>query len=82
MTRRAKGLALATSAVIATLAVVWIVHASAPAAATHERPGRGGAAMPVVAVAAKKDDIKVTLDALGTVTPLATVTVKSQVNGQ
>lgn len=48
------------------------------------RGGRFGAngPMPVVAMEAEKGDIAVTLNALGTVTPLATVTVKTQIAGQ
>jgi multidrug efflux system membrane fusion protein len=38
--------------------------------------------LPVVAADASKGEVKVTYDALGAVTPLATITVKSQVNGQ
>src|SRR5580658_3288911 len=37
---------------------------------------------PVVAVPAVKGDIDITLTELGTVTPLATVTVLSQISGQ
>ena len=38
--------------------------------------------MPVVAIAAVKGDIDITITALGTVTSLATVTIKSQISGQ
>ena len=38
--------------------------------------------MPVGIAAAEKGDIPITLEGLGTVTPLATVTVKTQINGQ
>ena len=50
--------------------------------ATH--PGRGGAggALPVGVATVAKGDIDITLNALGTVTPLATVTVRPQVSGQ
>ena len=56
----------------------------------HSRPGPrvptgrfgAGAVMPVVDATAAKGDIKITYNALGTVTPLATVTVQSQVAGQ
>jgi multidrug efflux system membrane fusion protein len=46
--------------------------------------GRGGAAgpIPVVAVKAQKGNIPVYFNGLGSVTPLATVTVKSRVDGQ
>src|SRR5262245_24178047 len=45
--------------------------------------GRGGAAnVPVVAASATTADVGVQLDALGTVTPIATVTVRSRIDGQ
>ena len=40
-----------------------------------------GAPVPVVAVPVEKGDMPVTLDQLGTVTPLAMVTVKTQISG-
>jgi membrane fusion protein, multidrug efflux system len=48
-------------------------------------PGRrlaSGESVSVVAAAAVKGDIGISLDAIGTVTPLATVTVVSQISGQ
>jgi membrane fusion protein, multidrug efflux system len=62
--------------------VVWIVEK--PHQAPAQRGGRfgGQAAMPVVAAAAAKGDMPVVLNELGTVTPLATVTVKTQIAGQ
>jgi multidrug efflux system membrane fusion protein len=64
-------------------AVIWIVakpHDSAPA----PRGGRfaGQQATPVGAAAARKGDMPVILNELGTVTPLATVTIKTQIAGQ
>ena len=52
--------------------------------ATRAPAGRfaGGGPMPVVAAAAHTGDMPITLIGLGTVTPLATVTVQSQINGQ
>ena len=46
--------------------------------------GRFGAGAPIAVNVAKADkgDIQVILNALGTVTPLATVTVRTQINGQ
>jgi multidrug efflux system membrane fusion protein len=76
MTLRGK-LGIAAAAVVAALAIVWMVRA-APSAPAKTR----GAGMPVVAAGASKGEVKVTYDALGTVTPLTTITVKSQVNGQ
>jgi multidrug efflux system membrane fusion protein len=78
MTRRGK-LSIAAAALLAVVAVIWMVRA-APSA-----PGKvrgAGLGLPVVAAAASKGEVKVTYDALGAVTPLATITVKSQVNGQ
>ncbi len=42
----------------------------------------GGGPVPVVTAPARKGDVDITLTGLGTVTPLATVTVKTQINGQ
>src|ERR1700741_2920370 len=63
--------------------VAWWIH-TRPAAAPARR-GRGAGPTgpsPVVAAPAGKTDIRIRLYALGTVTPLATVTVKTQINGQ
>jgi membrane fusion protein, multidrug efflux system len=58
-------------------AVVWYVKSRQPA-------GRftSGGPMPVGTATVQKGDMPVTVNALGTVTPLATVTVKTQLNGQ
>ncbi len=77
MTLRGK-LSIAAAAIVAVAAVVWMVRT--PSAPTKTRGA--GAGMPVVAADATKGEVKVTYDALGAVTPLATITVKSQVNGQ
>jgi multidrug efflux system membrane fusion protein len=45
------------------------------------RPARGAGAIPVVAATARKGDIGVYFDGLGAVTPIYTVTVKSQISG-
>jgi multidrug efflux system membrane fusion protein len=44
--------------------------------------GKGAGNVPVVAVPATTADVAVQLDALGTVTPVATATVRSRVDGQ
>ncbi len=62
-------------------AVAWIVHLSRQSQAESERRGLGGATAVAVATATA-GDIAVKLPALGTVTPLATVTVKTQISGQ
>ena len=46
------------------------------------RGGRGAGITPVVAARAKKGDISVYVEALGNVTSLSTVTIKSRVDGQ
>jgi len=75
-------------AAIAMAAGIWYAvrpdsHGAAPANARGGR--RGGAAtgpVPVAVAAAARRDIQINLDALGTVTPLATVTIQTQVSGQ
>ncbi|MGH6883456.1 MAG: efflux RND transporter periplasmic adaptor subunit, partial [Hypericibacter sp.] len=58
----------------------WRVYTDEAAPA---RPTRAAAdtPMPVAAATAQTSDVNDTLDALGTVTPLATVTVRTQING-
>ena len=59
--------------------LVWLIRP-----ASHVRTSPAGAsndAIPVGIATAKSGDVRVTLDALGTVTPLATVTVKPEVSG-
>src|SRR5580704_18940385 len=46
------------------------------------RRGFMNSLMPVGVAVAEKGDIPITLEGIGTVTPLATVTVKTQINGQ
>ncbi len=64
---------------------IWAFRDGEQASAQGTR-GRGGTgfagAVPVVAVAAREGAIGVYLDGLGTVTPLATVTVTSRVDGE
>jgi membrane fusion protein, multidrug efflux system len=45
-------------------------------------PGRGGIVPPVSTAAVQTGDINVTINALGTVSSLATVTIRSQISGQ
>jgi multidrug efflux system membrane fusion protein len=78
MTLRGK-LSIAAAALLAVMAVVWLVRAGPDAPGKVRGAGLG---LPVVAARASKGEVKVTYDALGAVTPLATITVKSRVNGQ
>src|SRR5712671_1343813 len=61
--------------------VLWLVLRSGPQAPTTGRFQSGGPT-PVGAAAVEKDDMPVTLSGLGTVTPLAMVTIRTQINGQ
>src|SRR5829696_6580357 len=61
----------------------YITTHSSPAPTTASRSGRpAGQPTTVGIVAAAKADIPIVIKALGTVTPLATVTVKTQITGQ
>ena len=66
---------------VAAGAVFWIVQRSANEPARTGRLQTGGP-MPVGTALVEKGNMPVTLSALGTVTPLATVTLKTQINGQ
>ena len=57
-------------------------NTSTKASKDAEKNGTGQAAVPVVAAKARKGDIGVYLTGLGTITPLATVTVHTRVDGQ
>ncbi|MFI5021653.1 MAG: MdtA/MuxA family multidrug efflux RND transporter periplasmic adaptor subunit [Alphaproteobacteria bacterium] len=67
--------------VVVALGVAWWIHTRPGPAAPSGRFAATGT-MPVVAAVAQKGDVNVILNQLGTVTPLATVTVKTQINGQ
>ena len=70
------GIALVLLAVIA-----WIIHLGRQSQASAQRAGAGGPTAVAVATATT-GEIAVRLPALGTVTPLATVTVKTQISGE
>jgi multidrug efflux system membrane fusion protein len=69
--------------VLALLAIGLLLWAIRPAHRTRNTDDRFGtfAPMPVGVAKAKIGDIRVTLDALGAVTPLATVTVRPEITG-
>lgn len=76
--RRAAWIALAI--LLALAAVWWLYHR-----ATEQSAARRGAfntPFPVVAAPVSTGNINITYNALGTVTPLATVSVLSQISGQ
>ena len=73
--------------VAAVAAAAWFISTRETAPPTTQGQGRGGrggagAAIPVGLATATKGDIPIVLRSLGTVVPLATVTVKSQIAGQ
>src|SRR6266576_2527326 len=61
--------------------ILWLVFRSGPQAPQTGRFQSGGPT-PVGTATVAKGDMPVTLSGLGTVTPLAMVTVKTQINGQ
>src|ERR1035438_3039519 len=61
---------------------VWSSMASAKAAAAAKAAAKGPPAIPVVATTSRKGDIGVYYSGLGAVTPLATVTDRTRVDGQ
>jgi multidrug efflux system membrane fusion protein len=78
--------ALAYAAVAAAAGAGYYYYQSHGAGATAKSakggPGKGGGSVPVVAAAATTADVPVLLDGLGSVTPVATVTVRSRVDGE
>ncbi|MDA8252521.1 MAG: efflux RND transporter periplasmic adaptor subunit [Rhodospirillales bacterium] len=79
--RRRYGLFVLLLALLAAGVLAWRVLAPGPAPAPQ---GRGAALppQPVGVATAARGDIRIQLDAIGTVTPLATVTVRTQIAGQ
>src|SRR5262249_47636964 len=79
--RRRVGFVLAVIAALAVAAVIWRSRAKsrtgAPPAASAE-----GRVIPVSVAAVVQNDVPVYLEGLGKPLPLATVTVKSQVDGR
>ncbi len=76
--RRAAWLAVA---VLIVAGVAWWIH-TRPAPQVTVGRFAGSGTMPVVSAAAQQGNISISVDALGTVTPLATVTVRTQISGQ
>lgn len=72
---------LAVIGVVVVGALAWIILKPHEAQQRGVRIGNAGA-MPVVAATARQGNIDITLNGLGTVSPLATVTVRTQIAGQ
>lgn len=83
--RRWLGL-LATAAIALLVYIVFLRQNDTPAANSAAGNGRRGdmtnRSMPVSTAVVKRADVNVFLTALGTVTPLNTVTVRTQISGQ
>jgi membrane fusion protein, multidrug efflux system len=62
-------------------AFYWLLRKHDDSASSAKSPRAGGGAVTVTTATAKKDDIGVYLDAIGTVTPVYTSSITSQVNG-
>ena len=62
--------------------LAWLLYPSKAARAPPGGRFAGGGPMPVVVANARTGDMPITLIGLGTVTPIATVTVQSQISGQ
>jgi multidrug efflux system membrane fusion protein len=70
-------------AVLALVALIWWLSSRGASSETANRAAAGeGRTIPVIAAAARLGDIPIYLRGLGTVTPLATVTVRTQVDGE
>ncbi len=78
---RWRRLAWLLAGVVVLAAIAWIILRPHPQATRPSRYALSGP-MPVVTATAVKGDMPVTLNALGTVTPLYTVTVQTQIDGQ
>jgi multidrug efflux system membrane fusion protein len=65
------------------IAFIWVLgkHDDSQKAATSPRRGATGGTIPVTTATAQKGDIGVYLDEIGTVTPVYTDSITSQVNG-
>ena len=78
---RATVLVVLLTAAAAAFAWYMLTHQTAGTSGGHSR-GASGAPQPVGITTARTGDIRIVQDALGTVTPLATVTVRTQIAGQ
>jgi multidrug efflux system membrane fusion protein len=74
-------LALVAGLLILILLIVWVSLRSDTSTTKHGGDIGAGGAIPVGVASAIKGDVNVTIDGLGAVTPLATVTVHPQVTG-
>jgi len=84
---KARGRLLVFGLILLGLAAVWF-WVIRPRSSQQPQPAQFGrhafmnSVMPVGIAVAEKGDVPIVFEGLGTVTPLATVTVKTQINGQ
>jgi multidrug efflux system membrane fusion protein len=80
--RRLVWIAIAVAVIGAVVFAIVKPHPSQDAVNRRARHGAPDQAMPVAAIRAQTGDMPIVLQGLGTVTPLATVTVRTQIAGQ
>lgn len=80
--RTAPRWALVVAALVLLALLAWLLTPSKAARAPPGGRFAGSGPMPVVVANARAGDMPITLIGLGTVTPIATVTVQSQIAGQ
>jgi membrane fusion protein, multidrug efflux system len=80
--RSAPRWALIVAALVLLALLAWLLTPSKAARSPPAGRFAGGGPMPVVVARARSGEMPITLIGLGTVTPLATVTVQSQISGQ
>jgi multidrug efflux system membrane fusion protein len=80
---RRRWVAVVVVGVLALVALIWWLSSRGASSETANRATAAeGRTIPVVAAAARMGDMPIYLRGLGTVTPLATVTIRTQVDGQ
>jgi membrane fusion protein, multidrug efflux system len=80
--RNAPRWAVILAVLLALVLLAWLLTPGKGARTAPAGRFAGGGPMPVVTAQARTGDMPITLIGLGTVTPLATVTVQSQISGQ
>ena len=80
--RTAPRWAIVVAALLGIVLLAWLLTPKGGQRPPTGRFGAGAGPMPVVTAQARSGDMPITLIGLGTVTPLATVTVQSQIAGQ
>jgi membrane fusion protein, multidrug efflux system len=82
MIRSAPRWAVILAVLLALVLLAWLLTPGKSSRTAAGGRFAAGGPMPVVTAAARTGDMPITLIGLGTVTPLATVTVQSQISGQ